>query len=182
MACKFEILPVGSQQRKTNIKTFNFCLRDRPEEELSEQMAAPCISVLVSDFLLHLGICEGFQKRAPLVSIPRVANSNFHSRQRVLAARQGRKQHPSVVPEHSSGLAAQMQDTRTTAHHSQCFRLKYSFLAPLRIVWFPEVHQGLMVTILLSLKFLGDHLLSPLERGLSKQLWLAQLSPTKAVT
>lgn len=96
MVCKFEILPAGSQQRKANIKALHFCLRDRPEGELSERVAAPCISVLVSDLLLHLGICEGFQKRAPLVSIPRVANSDFHSRQRVLAAWQGRRQQSNV--------------------------------------------------------------------------------------
>lgn len=93
----------------------------------TERGAAPCISILVSDLLLHLGICEGFQKRAPLVSIPCVANRDFHSRQRVFTAAAGQKskQHSSVLTVRSSGLPAQVQDT-STADHFKCFRLKHS--------------------------------------------------------
>lgn len=81
--------------------------RDRPRE-LSKVVAVPCVSVLVSDLLLHLSVCEGFQERAPLVSVPRVTNCDLHGRQRVLAAGQGRatKQHPS---EHSPGSPARPQ-------------------------------------------------------------------------
>lgn len=77
---------------------------------------------------------------------------------RCKAGQKATKQHSSVVPEHSSGLPAQVRDTRTTEHHLQCFRLKHSFLALLSTVWFPEAHEGLMVTILWSLKLLEDQL------------------------
>lgn len=83
----------------------------------TERGAAPCISILVSDLLLHLGICEGFQKRAPLVSIPRVANRDFHSRQRVFTAAAGQKskQHPSVLTVCSPGF---LPRCKTQAQHS----------------------------------------------------------------
>lgn len=83
-----------------------------------------------------------------------------------MAGQKATKEHPSAVPEHSSGLPAQMQDTRTTESHLQGFRLKHSFLAPHSTVWFPGAHEGLMVTILWSLKFLGNQLWpSPFTTG-----------------
>lgn len=84
--CRSEILPAGCQQRKTNIKAFNPCLRGRPEGAAPAAVAVPRVSVLVSDLLLHLGIRERFQQGAPLVSVACVADRDLHGRQRVLAA------------------------------------------------------------------------------------------------
>lgn len=53
---------------------------------MSKAVAVPCVSVLVSDLLLHLGVREGFQERAPLVSVPRVADGDLHGGQGVLTA------------------------------------------------------------------------------------------------
>lgn len=114
-----------SRERQTS-KLLTSVLRDKPERELSERVAAPCISVLVSDLLLHLGICEGFQKRAPLVSIPRVANSNFHSRQRVLAAWQGRRQQRNIHQRSQSTPLGYQPRCKTQGQQSVIYRVSGS--------------------------------------------------------
>lgn len=49
---------------------------------------SPCVSVLVSDLLLHLCVCQRLQQGAPLVSVTRVSNGDLHRGQRVLTAQQ----------------------------------------------------------------------------------------------
>lgn len=48
---------------------------------------SPCVSVLISDLLLHLRVCQGLQQGAPLVSITCVSNGYLHCGQRVLTAK-----------------------------------------------------------------------------------------------
>lgn len=48
----------------------------------------PCVSVLVSNLLLHLCVCQSLQQRAPLVSVTCVSNGYFHRGQRILAEKQ----------------------------------------------------------------------------------------------
>lgn len=45
---------------------------------------SPCVSVLISDLLLHLSVCQGLQQGAPLVSISCVSNGYLHCGQGVL--------------------------------------------------------------------------------------------------
>lgn len=47
---------------------------------------SPGVPVLVSDLLLHLCVGQGLQQGAPLVSVARVADGDFHCGQGVLAA------------------------------------------------------------------------------------------------
>lgn len=53
---------------------------------------SPCVSVLISDLLLHLCVCQGLQQGAPLVSITCVSNGYLHCGQGVLAAKHQRQQ------------------------------------------------------------------------------------------
>lgn len=55
----------------------------------------PCVPILVTDLLLHLGICQGLQQWAPLVSIACVPNGNLHRGQGVLTGLGTRKKSAS---------------------------------------------------------------------------------------
>lgn len=48
----------------------------------------PCVSVLVSDLLLHLCVCQRLQQGAPLVSITCVSDCYLHCGQRVFTAKE----------------------------------------------------------------------------------------------
>lgn len=44
----------------------------------------PCVPVLVTDLLFHLGVSQGLQQRAPLVCVSCVPDGNLHGGQGVL--------------------------------------------------------------------------------------------------
>lgn len=146
---------------------------------MSKAVAVPCVPVLVSDLLLHLGVRQGFQERAPLVSVARVANRDLHRGQRVLAAGQGtgNKATPSVGTQ-----LPWVTSPGTTQPHLHCLRLQHCLSALFSTVWVPEVHHRLLVTPWWSLKFLGKQLHpSPATTGEGFVLDL-QFFPTQAVT